>query len=138
VCEKICIPAEAKISLEIPPNLAATDAALDVADARVPTAATVGDNKAFSVLSAKLLRGKEPRAMIEVAVPRDKPFDLFAEGPSEDWALPLPTRLDAGSGRARFALRIDGAPTGTSPTPSKLRLTLVAGERAIEVLAPLD
>ena len=138
VCEKICIPAEAKISLDIPPNLDAKDVALDTADARIPTMSSVGKIGDLTVRTVKLERGKEPRALVEVAVPQGKPFDLFAEGPDDDWALPLPRRLEAGKGRARFAIPIDGAPAGTSPTPSKLRLTLVAGGEAIEVLAPLD
>jgi len=138
VCEKICIPAEAKVSLDIPPSLDAKDMRLDKADARVPAASSVGKIGELAVRTVKLERGKEPRALVEVAVPPGKPFDLFAEGPDDDWALPLPKRLDAGNGRARFALPIDGAPAGASPTPSKLRLTLVAGGEAIEVLAPLD
>jgi DsbC/DsbD-like thiol-disulfide interchange protein len=138
VCEKICIPAEGKVALDIPPGLSARDATLDAGDARIPTAASVGDSRSLSVLSAKLERGKQPRALVEVAVPPGSPFDLFAEGPNDDWALPLPRRLEAGNGRARFAIPIDGAPAGAGATPAKLRLTLVSGGKAIEVLAPLD
>ena len=138
VCEKICIPAEAILALDIPASLSGNIAALDAADARVPTAAALGKNKNFGVLAVKLERGNNPRALIEVAVPHGKPFDLFAEGPTDDWALPLPNRIAMGDGRARFAISIEGAPAGGSRTPSKLRLTLVAGSDAIEVTAPLD
>jgi DsbC/DsbD-like thiol-disulfide interchange protein len=138
VCEKICIPAEAKISLDIPRGLSAKDTTLDTADTRVPAVSSIGKTGDVAVRSVRLERGKEPRALVEVAVPQGKPFDLFAEGPNDDWALPLPKRLDAGNGRARFAIPIDGAPAGASPTPSKLRLTLVAGGEAIDVIAPLD
>jgi DsbC/DsbD-like thiol-disulfide interchange protein len=138
VCEKICIPAVAMFALDIPAGLSGNEPALDAAEARVPAAARVGTNKSFGVLATRLERGKEPRALIEVAVPVGKPFDLFAEGPSDEWALPLPKRIEASNGRARFAIPIDGAPAGGGPTPSKLRLTLVAGSEAVEVVAPLD
>jgi DsbC/DsbD-like thiol-disulfide interchange protein len=138
VCEKICIPAEARLALDIPARPSGSSAALDAADARVPAAAALGKSKNFGVLSVRLERGKNPRALIEVAAPDGKPLDLFAEGPTDDWALPLPNRISSGNGRARFAVSIEGAPAGGSPTPSKLRLTLVAGNEAIEVTAPLD
>jgi DsbC/DsbD-like thiol-disulfide interchange protein len=138
VCEKICIPAEAKTALDIPAGFAVKNALLDTADARVPVAAALGKTKTLGIVSVKLERHATPRALIEVAVPRGKTFDLFAEGPTDDWALPLPTRIEAGNGRARFTLPIEGAPTGAKPIPSKLRLTLVAGDEAIEVLTPLD
>jgi DsbC/DsbD-like thiol-disulfide interchange protein len=137
VCEKICIPAEAQVTLAIPASLTGKVPALDAAERRVPVAVPLGRSGQLGVLSVKLERGKEPRALVEVAVPDGKPFDLFAEGPSEEWALPLPKRIAAGGGRARFAVPIDGAPAGGGPIPAKLRLTLVAGE-AIEVVAPLD
>jgi DsbC/DsbD-like thiol-disulfide interchange protein len=138
VCEKICIPAEAKAALEIPAGFAEKNALLDTADTRVPTAAKVGKTKSLGIVSVKLQRDGGPRALIEVSVPPGKTFDLFAEGPTDDWALPLPTRIDAGNGRARFSLPIEGAPAGAKPIPSNLRLTLVAGDEAIEVLTPLD
>jgi DsbC/DsbD-like thiol-disulfide interchange protein len=138
VCEKICIPAEAKAALDIPAGFAVKNALLEAADARVPAAATVGKAKTFGIVSVKLERTAVPRALIEVVVPPGKTFDLFAEGPTDDWALPLPARIAAENGRARFALPIEGAPSGAKPIPSKLRLTLVAGDEAIEVSARLD
>jgi DsbC/DsbD-like thiol-disulfide interchange protein len=138
VCEKICIPAEAKAALDIPAGFAAKNPLLDTADARVPAAAKLGKMKGLGIVSVKLDRTGAPRALIEVSVPPGKTFDLFAEGPSDDWALPLPTRIQAGTGQARFSLPIEGAPAGAKPIPSKLRLTLVAGDEAIEVTTPLD
>jgi DsbC/DsbD-like thiol-disulfide interchange protein len=139
VCEKICIPADARLELEVP--VAASKQklpALDTADRRVPVPAQIGKRGPLAVLGARLERGTAPRAVVDVAMPPGKAYDLFAEGPSEEWALPLPKRIEAADGRARFAVPIEGAPAGASPTPSHLRLTLVAGEDAIEVVAPLD
>jgi hypothetical protein len=113
--------------------------ALADADTRVPPTAPLGENNGLGVLSAELERGEAPRALVEVAVPAGKPFDLFAEGPTAGWALPLPKRIASGDGRARFAVAIDGAPSDAAgPLPSSLRLTLVAGDDSVEVLAPLD
>jgi DsbC/DsbD-like thiol-disulfide interchange protein len=138
VCEKICIPAEAKAALDIPVGFARKNALLDGADTRVPAPVPLGKTRSLGIVSIKLERGAPPRALIEVAVPPGKTFDLFAEGPTEEWALPLPARVEAGNGRARFALPLEGAPAGAKPIPSKVRLTLVAGDESIEVLAPLD
>jgi DsbC/DsbD-like thiol-disulfide interchange protein len=138
VCEKICIPAEARAALDIPTGFARKNALLDGADARVPTAVPLGKTKSLGIVSIKLERSAAPRALIEVAGPPGKSFDLFAEGPTEEWALPLPRRVEAGNGHARFVLPLEGAPAGAKPIPSKLRLTLVAGDQSIEVLAPLD
>lgn len=138
VCEKICIPASARLALDIPPSSGKSLPALDAAESRVPVKAQLGAAGKLSVLKGKLEHGQTPRALVEVAVPPGKPFDLFAEGPDDAWALPLPKRIDVMDGRTRFAIPIDGAPAGGSPTPSKLRLTLVAGDEAIEVTLPLD
>jgi DsbC/DsbD-like thiol-disulfide interchange protein len=138
VCEKICVPATAQLSLDIPAALKQKQAALYAAEKRLPSETPVGGSADLRVISAKLEKGKPARAIVEVGVPEGKPFDLFAEGPSDDWALPLPKKLDAGGGRARFAIPIDGAPIGGPSVPPKLRLTLVAGDRAIETVVPLD
>jgi DsbC/DsbD-like thiol-disulfide interchange protein len=138
VCEKICIPAEASAALDVPAGFAVKNALLEAADKRVPASAPLGKGKQLGVLSVKLDRSSAPRAVIDVAVPQDKAFDLFAEGPTDEWALPLPSKTNAGNGRARFVLPIDGAPSGAGPIPQKLRLTLVAGDEAIEVVTPLN
>jgi DsbC/DsbD-like thiol-disulfide interchange protein len=138
VCEKICIPADAHVRLEIPPGTDAKSPLLDAADARVPRKTPLGERPGLAVLAVNLERGKEPHALIDVAVPPGRDFDLFAEGPTEDWSLALPERIEATGGRARFVLPIDGAPPRAGPIPSKIRLTLVAGDEAIEVDAPLD
>lgn len=138
VCEKICIPATVNAMLEIPLGSIMPNPMLLAAEARVPAPAKLGAGGKLGVLGATLKRGKEPQAVVDVAVPPNTPFDLFAEGPTDAWALPLPKRVDAKDGRARFVIPIDGAPAGGSPTPSKMRLTLVAGFEAIEVTVPLD
>jgi DsbC/DsbD-like thiol-disulfide interchange protein len=138
VCQKICIPADAIVALEIPSGLSTPQPLLDAAEARVPRTASLAGKNPPAITAIRLERAKEPRALIEVAVPPGQPFDLFAEGPTDQWALPLPVKLESGAGRARFSLLFEGAPAGSGPIPPKLRLTLTSGERAVEVLAPLD
>jgi DsbC/DsbD-like thiol-disulfide interchange protein len=137
VCEKICIPATANIALTVSPGSGQTYPALDAAEARVPKKIPLGGTGKLRVIAAKLERGPKPMAVVDVMVPADKPFDLFAEGPSDDWALPLPKRKALNNGRARFVITLDDTPAGGSPIKS-LRLTLVSGGDAIEVTAPLD
>jgi len=137
VCEKICIPASARLALDIPPESGKQNAALEAAEARVPLAPKPGDTVP-RVIGSKLQPGKPPQALIEVAVASGKSIDLFAEGPTGDWALPLPKLVEHKGGRARFSLTLEGAPTGTGPIPPKLRLTLISGNDAIESLVPLD
>jgi DsbC/DsbD-like thiol-disulfide interchange protein len=138
VCEKICIPASAKVALEIPSGSSAPSLVLKAAEARVPVKAKLGAAGALRVLGGKFEPGKAPQILVDVAGPPGVPLDLFAEGPTEAWALPLPKRVEANDGRTRFVVPIDGAPTGGSPIPRNLRLTLVAGPAAIEVMVPLD
>jgi DsbC/DsbD-like thiol-disulfide interchange protein len=135
VCERLCIPADAQVRLQLPVGGDAKSVALDQAERRVPRSARVGEKGDLAVLRIELERGPSPRALITVAASGD--FDLFAEGPDEHWALAVPERI-AGE-PPRFAIPLDGgAPPGADPIPSKLRLTLVSGHDAIEVEAPLD
>ena len=62
--------------------------------------------------------------------------ELFAEGPTPDWALPIPSPV-AGTpaGLQRFAFDLDGLPPGASPKGATLRLTAATDEAAIEVTA---
>jgi DsbC/DsbD-like thiol-disulfide interchange protein len=138
VCEKICIPAAATIALDLPPGSSPPHPEIAAAEARVPKPALLGEQDKLGVTKITLERGPNPRALIDVSKPADAKFDLFAEGPNDGWALPLPKRIASENGRARFAIPIEGAPPGADPIPAKLRLTLVAGNAAIEVLAPLD
>ncbi len=137
VCERLCIPAEARVRLEVPPGVGDVPL-LAQADARVPRRVRLGEAPGLAILSVRLERGPTPRALVEAKVPAGRDPDLFAEGPTEAWALPLPEKLPAEAGRVRFAIPLEGAPSGADPIPSKLRLTLVAGAEAIEVDAPLD
>lgn len=138
MCEKICIPASSELALDVPAGGGRASPALDAAEARVPKKAAPGAAGALGVIAAKLAPGAKPAAIVDVAVPEGRPFDLFAEGPSDAWSLPLPKRESVAHGRARFVLALDDAAPAGGALPRALRLTLVSGAEAVEVVAPLD
>ncbi len=138
VCEKFCVPADAELLLEIPAGESVPLGLLDQAERRVPRRVLLGEKAGgLAVTRVRLERGITPRALVEGSA-LDGSFDLFAEGPDDRWALPLPEKIESKDGKLRFQLAIDGAPPGGPPIPPKLVLTLVSGNGAIEVEAPLD
>ncbi len=114
VCEKLCVPAEATAQLALARGHSSRDAALADAQARVPKRRALGEG---SMLAIRSVRREESsprsRVVIDVAAPPGAGIELFAEGPSSDWALPLPTAAGAApAGLQRFAFDLDGAPPG--------------------------
>jgi hypothetical protein len=70
--------------------------------------------------------------------PEGTPVDLFVEGPTPDWALPLPQPSGGAPGVRRFTFVLDGLPPGARPVGVILTLTAVSPNDAIEVEAHLD
>ena len=138
VCAKICIPAEARVRLDVPAGGATSVPALIAAEAKVPRRAKLGEVGSLAITGVRLERGAVSRVLVTASVPPGSKSDLFAEGPSAEWLLPVPEKFSAEAALVRFVFPLEGAPTGTAPIPPMLRLTLVAGERAIEVDVPLD
>ena len=140
VCGKICQPANAALDLALPPGGAgAPPAALAQALARVPRPAKLGESGAPGIATAALDRaGGTPAIRVVADVGTAGTADLFVEGPDEDWALPLPARETGPDGRTVFVLPVDGVPKGADVAAATLRFTLVDGDRAIQVEAPLS
>jgi DsbC/DsbD-like thiol-disulfide interchange protein len=137
VCEKLCIPAEAKAELVATGTQTAHEAVLAAAEARVPQRRRLGETSAFSVRAVR--RESPVRIVVDVAAREGAKVDLFAEGPSPDWALPLPEPVaDAPAGQKRFAFMLDGLPPGATAEGAALTLTAVADDAAIEVGWRLD
>jgi len=82
--------------------------------------------------------GAHDRVLVELAAPAAAPVDLFVEGPTPDWSLPLPQQTAADGGIRQFAFDLDGLPPGAKPDGAVLTFTAVSGEEAIEVTAHLD
>jgi hypothetical protein len=77
--------------------------------------------------------------VVDVAAPAGTDVDLFAEGPTDTWALPLPApAAGAPAGLKRFTIVLDGLPPGATADGAALTLTAVAGTAAIEVVHRAD
>jgi DsbC/DsbD-like thiol-disulfide interchange protein len=136
VCEKICVPVDAKVELTISGKPTEHDARIAAADARVPKPAALGQDGALSI---RAVTREGSRIAVDVAYPAGESVDLFAEGPTADWALPVPSPVaGAPQGQQRFTFELDGLPPNTKPDGATLVLTAVAGDRAIEVPYRLD
>jgi DsbC/DsbD-like thiol-disulfide interchange protein len=140
ICEKSCVPVDAKAELALPGGTPVQEPALAASEARVPKAVGLGEGDKLAIRAIKREdAGDRPRIIVDVAAPAGTAIELFAEGPTADWALPLPAPVaGAPPGLQRFAFEIDGVPPGVSATGAVLRLTAVSREAAIEVATRLD
>jgi DsbC/DsbD-like thiol-disulfide interchange protein len=137
VCEKLCIPVEANAELAFTSVASTEDSALSAALDTVPKPATIGDPNPLTIRDVK--RDGKNGVLVDVAAPDSAEVNLFAEGPTPDWALPVPKLLEHGPpGVKRFAFDLDGLPPGANPDGAALKLTLVGGERAYEFNVNLD
>jgi DsbC/DsbD-like thiol-disulfide interchange protein len=131
VCEKLCIPVEASTELAFTSVASTEDSTLSAALDAVPKPATIGDPNPLTIRDVK--RDGKTGVLVDVAAPEAKDVSLFVEGPTPDWALPVPKLLEHGPpGVRRFAFDLDGLPPGANPDGAALKLTLVGGERAYE------
>jgi hypothetical protein len=116
------------------------DTALAAAETRVPKKALLGESAPLAIKSVRREDGAGGRRVIvDVAAPAGARVTLFAEGPTPDWALPMPKAVDgAPAGLQRFAFALDGAPPGATYEGISIALTAVAANLAIEVVTRLD
>src|SRR5712671_5346771 len=105
VCEKLCIPVEASAELAITSVASTEDSALFAALDTVPKPANVGDPNPLSIRDVK--RDGKAGVLVDVVSPDGQQVSLFVEGPTPDWALPVP-KLREGSptGVKRFAFEL--------------------------------
>jgi hypothetical protein len=76
---------------------------------------------------------------VDVSAPDGKDVNLFVEGPTLDWALPIPKLLERSPpGVKRFEFELDGLPPGAKPEGAALKFTLTGGDRAYEFNVNLD
>ena len=138
ICENLCVPADGEVELRLDGGASSLDAALTASEARVPKPAKLGDTAPLAVRAMhRQPGGAKPRIVVDVAGP--EPVELFAEGPTPDWGLPVPEPVPgAPAGLHRFAFDVDGVPPGVKSDGAILTLTLTSPAGAIEVAAPLD
>ena len=138
ICGNLCVPAEAKLGLALSGN-GAEEATIEQELARVPRRVALGADGDFAIRSVRREPGGEhDRVAVEVAAPEDAKVDLFVEGPTPEWSLPLPEPGGTAGTLHRFTFDLDGLPTGAQAQGALLTFTAVSGGRAIEVPVHLD
>ncbi|MBR1161169.1 protein-disulfide reductase DsbD domain-containing protein [Bradyrhizobium elkanii] len=131
VCEKLCVPVEAKAELAFASVASTEDAALSEALNAVPKPANIGDPIPFSIRDVR--RDGKNNVLVDVSAPESKDLSLFVEGPTPDWALPVPKLVEhAPPGVKRFSFELDGLPPGAKADGAALKLTLVGGDKSYE------
>ena len=130
VCEKLCVPVEAKTELAFASVASTEDAALSEALNAVPKPANIGDPTPVTIRDVKR---DGNNVLVDVAAPETKDLSLFVEGPTPDWALPVPKLVEhAPPGVKRFSFELDGLPPGAKADGAALKLTLVGGDKSYE------
>ncbi len=137
VCDKLCVPAQGSAELMLAPGASAQDATLAAAEARVP--------KQVSAASAGLTikrvnSGPKPLVMVDLPAPPGEDVQVFVEGPTPEWALPVPKPAPgAPAGHRHFGFELDGLPPGVDPKGHfELTFTIVEGNHPLEVKTRLD
>jgi DsbC/DsbD-like thiol-disulfide interchange protein len=138
VCEKLCIPAEGKAELTLADGASTQDPKLTAAEASVPHAVSA-DEAGLSL--RRVNDAAKPLIAVDLKTDSDKPVGIFVEGPTLEWALPIPKPAQgAPKGHRHFGFELDGLPPGVSPKgPFDLTFTLIEqGCPPIQVTTRLD
>jgi DsbC/DsbD-like thiol-disulfide interchange protein len=137
VCEKICVPVEATAELAFTSVASTQDSALFAALDTVPKPANVGDPNPLTIRDVK--RDGKTSVLVDVVTPDSGDVNLFVEGPTPDWALPVPKLVEhSPPGVKRFAFELDGLPPGANPEGAALKFTLAGSDRAYEFNTNLE
>ena len=137
VCEKLCIPAQGRAELKLAAGDSSHDVALGSALARVPREVAATE---AGLSLRRVNNGPKPLVFVDLAAGAGEPVELIVEGPTPEWALPIPKPAQgAPAGRRHFEFELDGLPPGVDPKgPFELTFTVIKGDRPIEVKTHLD
>ena len=91
------------------------------------------DREGDSAVGALLVAVKMPEDEADAAA-----RDVLVEGPTGDWALPLPEKVGAAPGREIWRFELDGVPRGAKLEGAELRFTLRIRDRVVEQKVTLD
>lgn len=137
VCHDICIPVEAEAELPFVSVASTEDGALSAALDTVPKPANIGDPNPLTIRDVK--REGPSSVVVDVIPANAKDINLFVEGPTPDWALPIPTPVaHSPPGVKRFTFKLDGLPPDAKPDGAALKFTLTGADRAYEFNINLD
>jgi DsbC/DsbD-like thiol-disulfide interchange protein len=133
VCENMCVPAQGTAELTLVPRKTAPDARVKTAFAALPA-------KETAQAAGLTVKRDGDKAVVAFSATADAPVAVFVEGPTPDWALPIPKAVaDSAPGKRAFSFKLEGQPPGASVKgPLDLTFTIVQGARAIEVTTRLD
>lgn len=144
VCGNMCVPVDADLKLPLTGD-GAEESAIEKAEVRVPRHLALGEGKDRGLAILGLHRepgGAHERVVVDVAAPADAAVDLFVEGPTPEWSLPLPELVPGSAGgngsMRQFSFDLDGLPPDAQPKDATLTFTAVSADDAIEVPAHLD
>jgi DsbC/DsbD-like thiol-disulfide interchange protein len=139
VCDKLCVPVEASAELTFTSVASTEDSAIAAALDTVPKPARIGDATPLAIRDVR--REGANTVVVDVIAPREaggKEVDLFVEGPTPDWALPVPKLVKReANGLRRFSFNLEGLPPGASATGAVLKFTLTGPSAAYEYTAAL-
>ncbi|MCK1757866.1 cytochrome C biogenesis protein [Bradyrhizobium sp. 137] len=137
VCEKLCIPVEARAELGFNSVASTEDANLRAALDTVPKPANIGDPNPLTIRDVKREGNK---VVVDVVAPADaRNVNLFVEGPTPDWALPIPAPVHHSPPDVkRFSFELDGLPPGAKPDGAALKFTLVGPDKSYEFNTNLE
>jgi len=103
----------------------------------VPKPANIGDPNPLTIRDVK--RDGPKNVVVDVVTPDSRNVNLFVEGPTPDWALPIPEPVkESPAGVKRFSFELDGLPPGAKPDGAALKFTLVGPDKAYEFNTNLD
>ncbi|MCK1617780.1 cytochrome C biogenesis protein [Bradyrhizobium sp. 159] len=137
VCEKLCIPVEARAELGFNSVASTEDANLRAALDTVPKPANIGDPNPLTIRDVKREGNK---VVVDVVAPADaRNINLFVEGPTPDWALPIPAPVHHSPPDVkRFSFELEGLPPGAKPDGAALKFTLVGPDKSYEFNTNLE
>ena len=137
VCEKQCVPVTSTAQITLAPGESTEDAALAAAEARVPKPVPAAQ---LGLTARRVNDGPKPLVAVDLKAPAGAPVQVFAEGPTPEWALPIPKPAPgAPEGHRQFGFELDGLPPGVDPKAAfEVTYTVIIGERAYEAKARLQ
>ena len=144
ICSNMCVPVESNLKLGLSGD-GTEEATIEKAEVHVPRRVALGPGhggeggKGLAILAVHREPGDaHERVVVDVAAPAGVPVDLFVEGPTPDWSLPLPESTGGNGTTRQFTFDLDGLPPDAHAQGSTLTFTAVSGDDAIEVPAHLD
>jgi DsbC/DsbD-like thiol-disulfide interchange protein len=130
VCEKLCLPVEAEAELAFTSAASALDSLVAGALNKVPK--PVGTAEATPI-ALKSFRRIGDRVVVDIAAQNSIGLELYAEGPTPEWSLPVPKRIGSDEKDiTRFEFQLDGLPAKARPEGAQLKLTVVGADGAFE------